>query len=237
MTNRKLQTANCRPRTSAWIIETENLTQTYHLGKTEVHALRGVSLRIAEGEFVALMGASGSGKSTLLHLLGCLDTPTAGVYRLAGQDVSRLSRDARSRVRNRRIGFVFQIFNLLPRLNAVENVALPLQYRGRLNGTQGKAIESLRRVGLGDRLRHRPNELSGGERQRVAIARALIADPALLLADEPTGNLDSVTGGEIMRLLADLHAEGRTIVMVTHDAGVAAYAGRVLHMCDGRLVE
>jgi len=219
------------------IIEAEGLTKTYQMGRTQVHALRGVDLGVEEGEFVAVMGASGSGKSTLLHLLGCLDVPTSGAYRLTGQDVSRLSRDARSRVRNRRIGFVFQTFNLLPRMSAVENVALPLLYWGRVSSAGEKAARALRRVGLGDRLHHRPTELSGGERQRVAIARALITDPSLLLADEPTGNLDSTTGSEVMCLLVDLHVEGRTILIVTHDAGIAAYAGRTIRMRDGRLAE
>jgi putative ABC transport system ATP-binding protein len=219
------------------IIEAEGLTKTYQMGRTQVHALRGVDLSVEEGEFVAVMGASGSGKSTLLHLLGCLDVPTSGTYRLTGQDVSRLSRDARSRVRNRRIGFVFQTFNLLPRMSAVENVALPLLYWGRVSSAEEKAARALRRVGLGDRLHHRPTELSGGERQRVAMARALVADPSLLLADEPTGNLDSTTGSEVMCLLVDLHVEGRTVLIVTHDAGIAAYAGRTIRMRDGRLVE
>jgi putative ABC transport system ATP-binding protein len=219
------------------IIETERLTKIYKMGTTLVHALRGVDLRVQEGEFVALMGASGSGKSTLLHLLGCLDTPTSGTYCLSGQDISHLSRSTRSQVRNQQIGFVFQTFNLLPRLSAVENVALPLLYRGRVTGVENSAAETLHHVGLGDRLHHRPTELSGGERQRVAIARALINDPSLLLADEPTGNLDSATGDEIMNLLASLHSQGRTIVMVTHDAHIAAYAKRTLHMQDGRLAE
>jgi len=221
---------------SEWLIEVEGLTKVYRLGATEVHALRGVSLRVAAGEFLALMGASGSGKSTLMHLLGCLDTPTQGRYCLEGQDVSTLSNGARSRVRNARIGFVFQSFNLLPRLNALENVTLPLLYQGRARNTRQRASEALERVGLADRAGHRPTELSGGERQRVAIARALVTDPAIILADEPTGNLDSATGKEVLGLLAELHAEGRTILVVTHDAGVAARAQRTLHMHDGQLM-
>jgi putative ABC transport system ATP-binding protein len=223
--------------TPAWVIETHGLTRTYRLGTTQVQALRGVDMRVAPGEFVALMGPSGSGKSTLMHLLGCLDTPTAGSYRLEGQDVSRLSRDQRARVRNRRIGFVFQTFNLLPRLNALDNVALPLLFQGRVEDVRQRATEALARVALSRRAGHRPTELSGGERQRVAIARALVAEPAIVLADEPTGNLDSVTGAEIMRLLATLSAEGRTLLVVTHDAQVAAHAGRVVHLHDGQIVE
>lgn len=218
------------------IIETEGLTKTYRMGNTEVQALRGVSLRVQEGEFVALMGPSGSGKSTMMHLLGCLDTPTAGRYFLEGRDVSTLSKDERARVRNARIGFIFQTFNLLPRLNALDNVALPLLY-GRQDGNgKLRAAAALERVRLTARTRHHPNELSGGERQRVAIARALVTNPALILADEPTGNLDSKTGAEIMRLLIELCAEGRTILIVTHDATVAAHAKCIVHMQDGEIV-
>jgi putative ABC transport system ATP-binding protein len=204
------------------IIETEDLTKIYRMGTVEVHALHKVNLRVETGEFVALMGPSGSGKSTLMHLLGCLDTATAGRYRLEGQDVSRLSRDERARLRNTRIGFVFQTFNLLPRLNALDNVALPLLYGGRAEGAAQRAG-------------HRPTELSGGERQRVAIARALVAAPALILADEPTGNLDRATGADIMRLLVELCADGRTILVVTHDAQVAAHARRVVYLEDGQI--
>ena len=218
------------------VIETQRLARTYHMGDTEVRALRGVNLRIAAGEFVALMGPSGSGKSTLMHLLGCLDTPSAGSYRLEGRDVSALSHDERARLRNSRIGFVFQTFNLLPLLSALDNVALPLLYQGRAPDVEARAATALEQVGLSSRIGHRPAELSGGERQRVAIARALVAEPALLLADEPTGNLDSKTGEEILGLLGDLHAAGRTLLLVTHDAGVAAHAERVVRMQDGRIV-
>jgi putative ABC transport system ATP-binding protein len=218
-----------------WVIETEGLTKVYRMGGSEIHALRGVSLRVAVGEFVALMGASGSGKSTLLHLLGCLDTPTAGRYRLESQEVGSLSGEARSRVRSTRIGFVFQSFNLLPRLDALENVVLPLLYQGHAQRTEQRAQEALQRVGLAHRARHRPTELSGGERQRVAIARALVTGPSIILADEPTGNLDTATGTEVMNLLAGLHAERRTILMVTHDPQVAAYAQRTLFMQDGAI--
>ncbi len=241
------------------VIETQNLTKTYVMGTAEVLALRGVDMRINAGEFVALMGSSGSGKSTMMHLLGCLDTPTLGRYLLEGRDVGALSAQERARVRNQRIGFVFQTFNLLPRLTALDNVALPLLYR--TEGRQGnketsrqvdketskpgnrepasareRALAALERVGLADRAGHRPTQLSGGQRQRVAIARALVGDPALILADEPTGNLDSSTGGDIMRLLAELHAEGRTLLLVTHDPAVAAQAEYTLHMRDGRLL-
>jgi len=218
------------------IIHTENLTRTYHVGNTVVNALCAVNLEVEAGEFVALMGASGSGKSTMMHLLGCLDTPTEGRYLLEGQDVSTLSKDEHARVRNSRIGFIFQTFNLLPRMNALDNVALPLLYGRSQSEARQRAGKALGRVGLAERAQHRPNELSGGERQRVAIARALVTDPALILADEPTGNLDSKTGASIMDLLVELNAEGRTILMVTHDAKVAAHAGRILQMQDGEIV-
>lgn len=218
------------------IIRTEKLTKLYQMGPVQVHALRGVSMTVATGEFVALMGASGSGKSTLMHLLGCLDRPTAGRYWLEGRDVSKLSADERAQVRNARIGFVFQTFNLLPRLSALDNVALPLLYRRAGVNAHAAAASALERVGLADRMRHRPTELSGGQRQRVAIARALATDPAILLADEPTGNLDSETGAEILTLLVQLSRDGRTIILVTHDAQVAANAGRVLRMKDGAIV-
>jgi len=218
------------------IIQAENLTRTYAVGDGIVNALRGVDLQVEAGEFVGLMGASGSGKSTMLHLLGCLETPTAGRYLLEGRDVIALSGDERARVRNARIGFVFQTFNLLPRLDALENIALPLLYGTHAGEATERAAQVLERVGLTPRASHHPNELSGGERQRVAIARALVTDPALILADEPTGNLDSRTGADIMSLLVELCSDGRTILMVTHDAQVAAHAGRILHMHDGEIV-
>jgi putative ABC transport system ATP-binding protein len=219
-----------------WVIEADELTKVYPMGSTEVHALRGASLRVARGEFVALMGPSGSGKSTLMHLLGCLDTPTSGTYLLEGRDVSRLPGDARARIRNERVGFVFQTFNLLPRLSALDNVALPLLYRGHAGNARQRATTALDRVGLAHRTGHRPTEMSGGERQRVAIARALVAQPAVILADEPTGNLDSETGAAVMDLLTALHVDGRTVLVVTHDTHVGAYAQRIVHIKDGRIV-
>ena len=217
-----------------WAIETMGLTKTYVMGNNKVHALRGVDMQVKAGEFLALMGTSGSGKSTLMHLLGCLDTPTSGQYLLAGQDVGALSANERAEVRNGRIGFIFQTFNLLPRLSALENVMLPLLYRGNVPEAKALAVAALTRVGLANRASHRPTELSGGQQQRVAIARALIGEPALILADEPTGNLDSRTGAEIMTLITSLWREGRTILMVTHDAEVAAQAQRTIYMHDGR---
>ena len=218
------------------VVEVEALTKVYQMGKVEVHALRGVSMQMLRGEFIALMGPSGSGKSTLMHLLGCLDTPTTGRIQLNGQEVSSLSDHERASIRSRQVGFVFQSFYLLPRFTTLENVLLPLIYQGRLNGVKNRAREALDRVGLSGRLSHSPAELSGGEKQRVAIARALITDPELLLADEPTGNLDSVTGEEILNLLADLHADGRTILMVTHSEVAASYAERVIFMRDGQII-
>lgn len=218
------------------VIETLDLTRIYQMGNSEVRALNGVTFQVRRGEFVALMGPSGSGKSTLMHLLGCLDRPTSGQYILEGAHIDRVTEDTRAQIRNRRIGFIFQDFNLLSRMTVLENVGLPLLYGGDGRDWQGKAREALKRVGLGKRVKHRPNELSGGERQRAAIARALVHHPALILADEPTGNLDSANGDAIMHLLDGLCREGHTLLMVTHDAHIAGYAGRVIHMSDGRIV-
>ncbi|MHC4913863.1 MAG: ABC transporter ATP-binding protein [Planctomycetota bacterium] len=217
------------------IIETRGLTKTYQLGETVVRALDGVDASVAEGEMVAVTGPSGSGKSTLMHILGCLDSPDAGSYLLAGEDVSGLSKNRLAGIRNRRIGFVFQSFNLLPRLSALENAELPLLYSGRRNA-RGAAERALETVGLAERMHHEPNQLSGGERQRVAVARAIVTDPAIVLADEPTGNLDSKTGEEILALFAELNSQGRTVIVVTHDAHVAACCGRQIGMKDGRVV-
>ncbi len=220
------------------MIAVAGLTKTYRMGETEVHALRDVTLSVAAGEHLAIMGPSGSGKSTLMNLLGCLDTPTAGSYRLRGHEVSCLADDELARIRNQEIGFVFQTFNLLPRLTALENVALPLLYsRVEPRDQSRRAAAALELVGLQDRGLHRPAELSGGHRQRVAIARALINEPAIVLADEPTGNLDSVTSREILDLLCELNRRGRTLIMVTHNPEVAARAARVIHLRDGSIHE
>jgi putative ABC transport system ATP-binding protein len=218
------------------MIETRDLRKTYLFGETRVHALDGVTIRIAAGEMVAVTGPSGSGKSTLMHILGCLDTPDTGEYLLEGEDVASLSPNRLAQVRNRRIGFVFQSFNLLPRVSALENVELPLLYAGR-GDARAVARDALAMVGLGDRLHYDPSRLSGGQRQRVAIARAMVNDPAIILADEPTGNLDSRTGLEIMDLFGELHRTGRTIILVTHDPRVAGFCSRQIRFCDGRVVE
>ncbi len=220
------------------LIELRQVAKIYRMGEIEIPALRGVSLEIARGDFVAIMGASGSGKSTLLNLLGGLDRPTRGEYRLDGEDVSRMDADALARARNAKIGFVFQNFNLLARTSALENVELPLYYGPHMNRARRreKAVALLERLGLGDRLHHHPSQLSGGQQQRVAIARALVNHPPLILADEPTGNLDSHAGEEIMALFGQLNAEGITIAMVTHESDIAAHARRVVHMRDGAIV-
>jgi putative ABC transport system ATP-binding protein len=216
------------------IILTHKLTREYDMGSELVRALRGVSLQIRKNEYVAVMGPSGSGKSTLMNLIGCLDTPTSGEYWLNGQKVSDLDDDELARIRNKEIGFVFQTFNLLPRADALHNVELPLIYAGMsTRSRRDRAAHALERVGLGDRMDHRPNELSGGQRQRVAIARALVNEPSILLADEPTGNLDSTTSTEIMSVFAELHRQGQTVVMVTHEQDIAAHAARVVTLRDG----
>jgi putative ABC transport system ATP-binding protein len=218
------------------VIQVDGLTREYEMGTERVLALRGLSLTIQRNEYVAIMGPSGSGKSTLMNLIGCLDTPTGGSYWLNGQEVSRLSDDALARVRNKEIGFVFQTFNLLPRASALHNVELPLVYAGVSAGLRrARAERALTRVGLEHRMHHKPNELSGGQRQRVAIARALVNEPSLLLADEPTGNLDSTTSEEIMRVFAELHGQGQTILVVTHEPSIAEHAERVVVLRDGRL--
>jgi putative ABC transport system ATP-binding protein len=219
------------------VVDVTNLTRTYQVGDVEVKALRGVSLQIAAGDFVAVMGASGSGKSTFMNLIGCLDRPTAGTYLLGGRDVGGLSRDDLARVRGQQIGFVFQGFNLLPRTSAIENVELPMLYQGvRAAERKSRATAALERVGLGERLDHTPAQLSGGQQQRVAIARALVNEPKLLLADEPTGALDTKTSEEVMNLFTDLNKQGLTIVVVTHEPDVAGYAQRVVTFRDGAIL-
>ncbi|MBU0495561.1 MAG: ABC transporter ATP-binding protein [Chloroflexi bacterium] len=219
------------------LIDIQNLTKVYGMADVAVHALRGVDLQVKRGEFIAIMGPSGSGKSTLMNILGCLDRPTAGAYVLDGEDVSQLGKNDLAGVRNRKIGFIFQSYNLLPRLSALKNVILPLMYNGEDHLTdeerRERAVAALESVGLSERMHHRPNELSGGQQQRVAVARALVNRPAIILADEPTGNLDTRAGVEIMELLKGLHDQGSTIVMVTHDQDCAVYAERIVHLLDG----
>ncbi len=219
------------------IIETQAIAKTYQMGGETVHALKSISIQVQRGEYVAFMGPSGSGKSTLMNIIGCLDTPTSGTYHLNDNDVSDLSENELATIRNKEIGFVFQTFNLLPRSTSLDNVALPLIYAGVNRAErQGRARQVLASVGLGDRADHRPNELSGGQRQRVAIARALINNPSIILADEPTGNLDSKTSYDVMELFQDLHDQGNTIIMVTHEDDIAHYAHRIVRLKDG-LVE
>jgi putative ABC transport system ATP-binding protein len=217
------------------MLELEDVTKVYSTGAIEVRALDGVSLRIDEGEMVAIMGHSGSGKSTMMNIIGCLDVPTSGSYRLDGVDVTRLSDNKLAAIRNRKIGFVFQLFNLLPRTSAQRNVELPLVYAGEGNRA-ARARAALDQVGLGARAGHMPNELSGGQQQRVAIARALVTDPAMILADEPTGALDSVSTDDVMKLLVELNEAGRTVVIITHENDVAQFAGRVVQLSDGRII-
>ena len=220
-----------------YVIEARDLTRVYRMGKNEVHALRGVDLLVEPGEMVAIMGASGSGKSTMMNIIGCLDRPTSGTYVLDGKRVDGRSKDELADIRNRKLGFVFQGFNLLPRTSALENVELPLLYdrSGRKLDTRALAAAALERVGLGERMDHDPSELSGGQQQRVAIARAVVGRPKILLADEPTGNLDSTTSEEIMALFRELHTQGQTVVLVTHEHDIAMHASRQIHLKDGRV--
>ncbi len=219
------------------VISLQDVHRVYHTGRVDVRALDGLDLTIEHGEFLAVVGPSGSGKSTLMNIVGCLDRPTGGRYLLDGLDVAELDDDGLAALRSRSIGFVFQSYNLLPRTTALENVATPLAYQGiRRQEREARAREALERLGLGDRLTHEPAELSGGQQQRVAIARALVTEPAIILADEPTGNLDSTSGAEVMGILRELHASGRTVLLITHDADVATFADRQVHVRDGRLV-
>jgi len=229
-----LSTSGRLPFAPEPVVRLRGITKTYRIGKEiEVHALQGVDLDVFPGEFVAIMGPSGSGKSTLMNVLGCLDAPDDGTYQLAGETVGKLSDDQLAAIRNKHIGFVFQTFNLLPRLNAIENVELPLVYGGDRHSRRERAVGALEQVGLGDRVHHRPSELSGGQQQRVAIARALLNDPAMILADEPTGNLDSRSSAEILAIFQRLNALGKTVVMVTHEPDVAAHCRRIVRMRDG----
>ena len=218
------------------IVAVEKLSKVYQMGMVELHALRSIDLKIEEGKYIAIMGPSGSGKSTLLNLLGCLDQPTTGHYYLGGEDVSSLDDDALSQIRGKRIGFIFQSYNLIAQLNVIENIEVPLYYQSMgERESVARAREMAEMVGLGDRMKHRPTELSGGQQQRVAIARALANDPLIILADEPTGNLDSESGGEILQILSDLNREGKTVIVVTHDTKVAQRAEEVIHLLDGRI--
>jgi putative ABC transport system ATP-binding protein len=234
----RLERTGRHPAVVAPVISVEDVRKTYRNGSLEVEALRGVSFDIDVGEYVAIMGPSGSGKSTLMHILGCLDVPSSGRFSLAGEDVSAMSEDELAHVRNKRIGFVFQQFNLLASLSAWRNVELPLVYAGvDRSARKERSLAALDRVGLGDRVEHRPGELSGGQQQRVAVARALVTDPALILADEPTGNLDSVSAHDVLELLDELHRGGRSIVLITHDADVAGAAERTMRIRDGQIFE
>ena len=220
----------------ASIVSLDRVSRTFAMERVQVHALQDVSLEVQQGEFVAIVGPSGSGKSTMMNIVGCLDRPSSGVYRLAGTPVASLDDDGLARLRSRTIGFVFQSYNLLPRTSALDNVATPLLYQGVGRRERvARARNALERLGLGDRLDHEPSELSGGQQQRVAVARAIVSDPALILADEPTGNLDSASGRDVLAVLHELHDSGRTIVLITHDADVAAAAGRQVHIRDGRI--
>lgn len=220
------------------MIRTQELTKDYPMGKVCVRALNGVDLIIEEGEFVAIMGPSGSGKSTLMHIVGCLDSPTSGEYYLDGQQVSNMDKNALAQIRNKKIGFVFQSFNLMPHLNVLKNAELPLLYAGMSAKRRSrKAEDVLESVGLSDRLRHKPSELSGGQRQRVAIARAMVNDPAILLADEPTGNLDTQSGGDILEIFTQLHQKGNTVIIVTHDPAVAKRTNRIIRIIDGKITD
>jgi putative ABC transport system ATP-binding protein len=237
-TTDNIELAQTQPRSARAVIALQNVTKTYRMGDIEVNALRGVSLTVHPGEFVAIMGASGSGKSTMMNIIGCLDVPSRGRYWLDGVDVRKLDEPTLARVRNRKIGFIFQSFNLIPRTSALVNVELPLTYAGvKSRQRRARALAALDEVGLGDRLHHLPSELSGGQQQRVAVARAIASNPALILADEPTGNLDTAATSEVMSIFARLNAEGRTVVLITHEPDVAAGARRVVRLRDGLVTE